>query len=152
MGALLGCVTWDCQDDCHKAISCHGDGMIALWRKGSDSIYSVAVDIRPASDSFGKYTAEILSAENRKVMYVPKGFVHGYLTLEPNTLMQWCVDADFCAEAAQCLRWDDTSVNIPWPLDGRAPVISEKDRNGRSLMEICIWRKYDCFVSLFLLS
>lgn len=102
------------------------------------SIYSVAVDIRPASDSFGKYVAEILSAENRKVMYVPKGFAHGYLTLEPNTLMQWCVDADFCTEAAQCLRWDDVSVNISWPLGRRDPVISEKDRNGRNLMEICI--------------
>lgn len=52
------------------------------------SVYNVAVDIRADSPTFGKYTVEILTAENRKTMYIPKGFVHGYLTLEPNTLIQ----------------------------------------------------------------
>ena len=60
------------------------------------SIYNVAVDIRPDSSAFGIYYAEFLSFENRKMMYIPKGFAHGYLTLEDDTLMQWCVDEDFC--------------------------------------------------------
>lgn len=76
------------------------------------SVYNVAVDIRADSPTFGKYTAEILTAENRKTMYIPKGFAHGYLTLEPNTLIQWCVDEDFCADAAKSVRCD--SVGIPW--------------------------------------
>lgn len=95
------------------------------------SIYNVAVDIRPDSPMFGKCTAEVLTAENQKSMYIPKGFAHGYLTLEPNTLMQWCVDEDFCAEAAKCLRWD--SVGIPWPGNAEEYVISAKDRNGIDL-------------------
>lgn len=97
------------------------------------SIFNVAVDIRPASPTYGMYTAEILSAENQKVMYIPKGFAHGYLTLEPNTLMQWCVDTEFCAEAAKCLRWD--SCGIDWPGNMEEFVISEKDRNGIQLLE-----------------
>lgn len=92
------------------------------------SIYNVAVDIRPTSSTYGQYTAEILSAENQNMMYIPKGFAHGYLTLESNSLMQWCVDEDFCAEAAKCLRWD--SVGIPWPGNAEEYVISDKDRNG----------------------
>ena len=92
------------------------------------SIFNVAVDIRPDSPTFGKYAAEILTADNQKTMYISKGFAHGYLTLEPNTLMQWCVDEDFCAEAAKCLRWD--SVGISWPGNAEEYVISEKDRNG----------------------
>ena len=98
------------------------------------SIFNVAVDIRPDSPAYGKYTAEILSAENQKVMYIPKGFAHGYLTLEPNTLMQWCVDTEFCAEAAKCLRWD--SCGIDWPGNVEEFVISEKDRNGLRFEEL----------------
>lgn len=95
------------------------------------SIYNVAVDIRPNSPTFGKYAAEILTTDNQKAMYIPKGFVHGYLTLEPNTLIQWCVDEDFCVEAAKCLRWD--SCGIDWPGKAEEYVISEKDRNGVTL-------------------
>lgn len=89
------------------------------------------MDIRPTSSTYGQYTAEILSAENQNTMYIPKGFAHGYLTLEPNTLIQWCVDEDFCAEAARWLRWD--SIGISWPGNAEEYVISEKDRNGLDL-------------------
>lgn len=103
------------------------------------SIYNVAVDIRPTLPTFGNYTAETLSAENHKAMYIPKGFAHGYLTLEPNTLMQWCVDADFCAEAAKCIRWD--SIGIEWPGNVEEYVISEKNRNGIKLNSLKELRK-----------
>ena len=68
------------------------------------SIYNVAVDIRSTSPTYGQYMAEILSSENQKMMYIPKGFAHGYLTLESNTLMQWCVDASFFSDYARCVR------------------------------------------------
>lgn len=104
------------------------------------SICNVAVDIRPCSPAFGTYYAEILSFENRKMMCIPKGFAQGYLTLEDDTFMQWCVDEDFCPSAARCLRFDDADVvsetgehGIPWPCNLTEAIISEKDRNGMTL-------------------
>lgn len=98
------------------------------------SIYNVAVDIRRDSPTFGKYTAEILTAENQKQMYIPQGFAHGYLTLEDDTLMQWCVDSDFCAEAAKCVKWD--SCGIEWPGKATDYIISDKDKNGIRLIDL----------------
>ena len=93
------------------------------------SIYNVAIDIRKESATFGQYVVGILSAENQRLMYIPKGFAHGYLTLEPNTLMQWCVDGDFCGEKARCLRYD--SCGVEWPVeDWSQVVLSEKDKAG----------------------
>lgn len=68
-------------------------------------------------------------------MYIPKGFAHGYLTLEPNTLMQWCVDEDFCAEAAKCLRWD--SCGIDWLGNAEEYVISENNKNSIEIINLC---------------
>lgn len=103
----------------------------------------MAVDIRTDSPTFGTYYAEVLSFENRKLMYISKGFAHGYLTLEDDTFMQWCVDEDFCADAARCLRFDDADIiseteehGIPWPCDLAETVISEKDRNGLTLQQV----------------
>ena len=66
----------------------------------------MAVDIR-SGDTFGYAYGEILSFENQKQMLIPRGFAHGYLTLEENTLMQWCVDNDFCGDAAKAVQFDD---------------------------------------------
>lgn len=93
------------------------------------AIYNVVVDIRKESATFGQHVADGLSAENQRHMYIPKGFAHGYLTLEPNTLMQWCIDGDFCREKAKCLRYD--SCDVEWPVEGWSQVIlSEKDKAG----------------------
>ena len=107
------------------------------------SIYNVAVDIRPESSTFGTYYAEILSFENQKIAYIPRGFAHGYLTLEDNTLMQWCVDNDFCSEAARCLRYNDLDIHsengergIRWPWDFAMLILSDKDRSGQSLKSL----------------
>lgn len=93
------------------------------------SIFNVAVDIRPG-DTFGYAYGEILSFENQKQMYIPRGFAHGYLTLEDDTLMQWCVDNDFCAEAARAVRYDSDFIweSESWP-EGEY-IVSEKDRNA----------------------
>lgn len=93
------------------------------------SIFNVAVDLRPG-ETFGHAYSAVLSFENRKQMYIPRGFAHGYLTLEDDTLMQWCVDNDFCDEAAQAVRYDSDFIweSESWP-EGEY-VISEKDRNA----------------------
>ncbi len=102
------------------------------------SIFSVAVDMRPGATRGQAYSG-ILSWENRKMMYVPRGFAHGYLTLEDDTLMQWCVDNDFCAEAARAVRYDDPDMiwnGESWPKGDY--IMSDKDRNAMSLKDICM--------------
>lgn len=100
------------------------------------SIFNVAVDIRPG-DTFGYAYGEILSFENQKQTLVPRGFAHGYLTLEDDTLMQWCVDNNFCGEAARAVRYDSEFIwqTDPWPV--REYILSEKDKNAIKLSELC---------------
>ena len=100
------------------------------------SIFNVAVDLRKG-ETFGHAYSAVLSFENRKQMYIPRGFAHGYLTLEDDTLMQWWVDNDFCGEAAKAVRYDSDFVweGESWP-EG-AYIISEKDRNAVRLENFC---------------
>lgn len=99
-------------------------------------IFNVAVDLR-AGENFGRAYSEVLSFENRRQMYIPRGFAHGYLTLEDDTLMQWCVDNDFCGMAARAVRYDDPDIiweNGAWPAGEY--IISEKDWNAMRLREL----------------
>lgn len=100
------------------------------------SIFNVAVDLRPG-ETFGHAYSAVLSFENRKQMLIPRGFAHGYLTLEDDTLMQWYVDNDFCGEAAKAVRYDSNYVweGESWPKG--AYIISEKDRNAVRLEKFC---------------
>ena len=103
------------------------------------SIFNVALDIRPDSDSFGHAYGEVLSFENRKMMYIPRGYAHGYLTLEDDTLMQWCVDNDFSGASARAIRYDDYDIvwenGLSWLGDSSEYIISEKDRTAMGLSE-----------------
>jgi len=91
------------------------------------ALLDVILDLRNGSPTFGKTFAAELSAENRKMMYVPKGFAHGFLTLEPDTEAFYFVDEFYSPAHERCVRWNDPRFAIEWP----APpvVISEKDRN-----------------------
>ena len=95
----------------------------------------MAVDLRPG-DTFGYAYSELLSFENQKQMLIPRGFAHGYLTLEDNTLMQWCVDNNFCAEAARAVRYDSDFIwqTESWPI--MKYIFSEKDKSAKSLQEL----------------
>ena len=99
------------------------------------SIFNVAVDLRPG-DTFGYAYSEILSFENQKQMLIPRGFAHGYLTLEDDTLMQWCVDNDFCVATAKAVRYDSEFnwQTDPWPV--MEYILSEKDKSAKSLQEL----------------
>ena len=111
-----------------------GEGVSCLH----GSIFNVAMDLRPG-ETFGHAYSAVLSFENRKQMYIPRGFAHGYLTLEDDTLMQWCVDNDFCGEAAKAVRYDSDFVweGESWPE--AEYIISEKDRNAVRIGEF-LWR------------
>ena len=112
----------------------YSQAKIVTCLKGS--ILSVAVDLHKEK-TFGYAYSEVLSFENHKMMYIPRGFAHGYLTLEDDTLMQWCTDGDFCKEAAKAVRYDDR--DIVWQGESWAKgveyIISEKDRNAMSLQD-----------------
>lgn len=121
----------------HFQAGVHAQAKLVSCLRGE--IFSVAVDLRPG-DTFGFAYGERLSFENQKQMLIPRGFAHGYLTLVDDTLMQWCVDNDFCAEAAGAIRYDSDFIwqTEAWP-EGEY-ILSEKDKFAMGLKEM---REYD---------
>jgi len=91
------------------------------------SLYDVILDLRKESKTFGKWFGEVLSEENRRMMYVPKGFAHGFLTLEPNSELLYLVSTPYSKELERGIRWNDPHFNIAWPET--PAVISDRDRN-----------------------
>ena len=91
----------------------------------SGSLYDVILDLRPDSPTFGQWFGETLSAENRRMMYCPKGFAHGFITLEENTEAFYLVSDPYAPDLERGMRFNDPRFNIEWPID---PVeISDKD-------------------------
>jgi len=91
------------------------------------SLWDVILDLRQGSATFGHWHGAELSAANRKMMYVPKGFAHGFLTLEDNTEVFYLVTAFYAPELERGVRWNDPRFGIRWPFE--PVVISDKDRN-----------------------
>ena len=93
------------------------------------SFLDVILDLRRGSPTFGKSFGAELSAENRKMMYVPKGFAHGIITLQDNTEVYYFVDEFYSPAFERCIRWNDPRFKIEWPQ--QPAVISDKDRNQK---------------------
>jgi len=98
-----------------------------LVRCGRGRLFDVAVDIRRGSPTYGKWAGEELSFENGKQLLVPKGFLHGFLTLEPDTEIVYKCSDYYAPDCDGAVRYDDPGIAIDWPLDGGAPVLSDKD-------------------------
>jgi dTDP-4-dehydrorhamnose 3,5-epimerase len=98
---------------------------VKLVRVVAGAVFDVIVDLRPASASFRHWQGFTLSAENRHILYVPRGFAHGFLTLTDGAEVVYQVSAPYTPAAEGGLRWDDPAIGIDWP----APVvlISDKD-------------------------
>jgi dTDP-4-dehydrorhamnose 3,5-epimerase len=91
------------------------------------ALWDVILDLRPDSPSFGRSFGTELSARNRRMIYVPKGFAHGFLTLADDTEALYLVSAFYAPERERGVRWNDPRFAVAWPFD--PVVISEKDRN-----------------------
>ena len=98
----------------------------------SGSIYSVGVDIDPHSINFGKWVGYVLSADNCKLMLVPRTFAHGFITLEENSEMEYFTDEIYSFESAKSIRFDDPDIDVDWTVNGKIcpneNIISEKNR------------------------
>jgi len=107
-----------------------------LVRVVRGAVFDAVVDLRRSSPNFGKWTGVVLSAENKRMFWVPEGFAHGFLTLEDNTDFLYKCTAPYAPQHEQSLAWDDPAVGIEWPLDGLDPILSAKDAAGVALADV----------------
>jgi dTDP-4-dehydrorhamnose 3,5-epimerase len=98
-----------------------------LVRCTSGSIYDAIIDLRPQSPTFRQYIGLVLTARNHKMLYVPEGFAHGFLTLEDNTEVFYQMSEFYSPEHARGVRWNDPAFGIEWPLAPTA--MSDRDRS-----------------------
>ena len=105
-----------------------------LVRCGRGAIWDVAVDFRRDSDTFGQWIGMVLSAENGRQLLIPEGFLHGFVTLEQMTEVLYKCSAPYDPAADRSIAWD--SAGIDWPLDGRVPVLSEKDAKAPKMADV----------------
>jgi len=104
-----------------------------LVRVISGEVFDVAVDLRKSSPTFGRWIGDILSAENKKILWVPPGFGHGFYVLSPEAEFVYKCTELYAPEHERCIRWDDPELGIAWPLLAQAPLLSAKDLAGISL-------------------
>lgn len=107
-----------------------------LVRVVRGAILDVAVDLRADSPSFGQHVAQVLSAANWRQMWVPRGFAHGFCTLEPDTEVLYKVDAYYDRAADAAIAWDDPALGIAWPVGADGAILSEKDRAAPRLADL----------------
>jgi dTDP-4-dehydrorhamnose 3,5-epimerase len=107
-----------------------------LVRVARGAVYDVAVDLRVSSPTFGRWVGVELTADNRRQLWVPPGFAHGFLALAPATELLYKCSDYYAPEHERTLRWDDPELGIAWPLPaGIAPLLSAKDRAGLALRD-----------------
>lgn len=102
-----------------------------LVRVAHGEVFDVAVDLRAGSPSFGQWTGHYLSAANKRQLWVPAGFAHGFLVVSETAELLYKTTDFYRPEHERCIAWNDPQLNIRWPLpEGIAPIVSAKDRVG----------------------
>lgn len=97
-------------------------------------VFDVAVDLRKSSPTFGHWVGMTLSAENKRQMWIPEGFAHGFVVTSDKAEFLYKTTDYWAPEHERCIAWDDPAIGIQWPLEGE-PILSEKDKRGVSLTE-----------------
>ena len=126
----------------HWQAGAHSQAKLVRVVRGA--VWDVAVDIRKGSPTFGKYVSCELTAENGLQFFIPRGFAHGFVVLEDDTLFSYKCDNLDCAESERGMRFDDPALGIRWPEIGCEIVLSEKDKRHPGLGGIEPWE--DTFV------
>jgi len=96
------------------------------------SVLDVAVDIRQNSDTFGQHVSLILSEENKKQLFIPRGFAHGFIVLSKEAIFSYKVDSKYAPKHEHTILWNDIDLGIDWHLDNMTPSLSDKDKKGVS--------------------
>lgn len=105
-----------------------------LVRVVAGEVFDVAVDIRKSSPTFGQWVGEILSAENKRQLWVPEGFAHGFVVLSDSAEFLYKTTDYYAPAHERCIAWNDPALSIDWPCDG-LPALSVKDQQGRLLSD-----------------
>lgn len=108
-----------------------------LVRVVQGRVLDVAVDIRKKSPTFGRYVAVELSGENKRQLFIPKGFAHGYVVLEDDTIFQYKCDEFYHPESEDGIAWNDPQIAVEWDFPENEIILSEKDSNRPTLKELC---------------
>ena len=102
-----------------------------LVRVAEGEVFDVAVDLRRSSPTFGRWVGQILSAENKRQLWIPECFGHGFLVLSDSAGFLYKTTDYWHREDERCIRWDDPEIGIAWPLQGATPLVSAKDASGQ---------------------
>lgn len=105
-----------------------------LVRVTAGEVFDVAVDIRRSSPTFGQWVGVTLSAENRRQMWIPAGFAHGFVVTSGSAEFLYKTTDYWAPEHERCIAWNDPSIGIQWPIDAE-PLLSDKDRQGKLLAD-----------------
>ena len=106
-----------------------------LVRVTQGEVFDVAVDIRPKSPTFGKWVAEILSGENKRQLWIPEGFAHGFLVLSETAEFLYKTTEYYAPEFEKCIIWNDNDLDIKWPIEW-IPKLSYKDQLGSPFKDL----------------
>lgn len=112
-----------------------------LVRVVHGEVFDVAVDIRRGSATFGKWVGDYLSASNKRMLWVPPGFAHGFYVTSPEAEVLYKATDYYAPEWERTISWNDSDINIEWPLNGEMPILSAKDQEGKSLKEAEVYEQ-----------
>ncbi len=104
-------------------------------RVTAGEVFDVVVDIRPESATFGQWVGEILSATNKRQLWVPPGLAHGFLVLSDSAEFLYKTTDYYAPEFERCIAWNDPDLSISWPAMGQPPQLSAKDAAGVAFAE-----------------
>ncbi|WP_312592620.1 dTDP-4-dehydrorhamnose 3,5-epimerase [Stutzerimonas nitrititolerans] len=125
----------------HYQLAPHAQGK--LVRVGYGSAFDVAVDIRIGSPTFGQWVGKLLSAENKRMLWIPEGFAHGFVALEDSTQFLYKTTDYYDKNSERAICWNDETLSINWGLENHQISVSNKDSSSKNFLEI---GKEDLFV------